>query len=307
MGKVVRIPQGQTPTLAAAVEAFFADRDLAAATRRAYTVTFNALIDHLAADHKVNDITHDHLRQLLTSRWSQVSSRTYNARIAALQSLAGYCQRQNWMGSDPTASIERHRVARHESRAIPYDELDALWSQKTIKLREKLLWRCLYATAARAGEVLSLNVEDLDVGRKRAVITSKGGHRETIVWDASTARLLPRYLAGRTRGPVFVTHNKPNVVPADLDWSPDGRARLSYQRAWAIFHEASSGRWTIHQLRHSALTHLGEKGVAAPLLMAKSRHRDPRTLARYVQPGVEAVARLTAEHDPARRGGIREC
>ena len=42
--------------------------------------------------------------------------------------------------------------------------------------------------------------------------------------------------------------------------------------------------------------------VPAPLLMAKSRHRDLRTLSRYVCPGTKAVARLTAEHDPARRG-----
>ncbi len=29
---------------------------------------------------------------------------------------------------------------------------------------------------------------------------------ETVYWDAGTARLLPRLLKGRTRGPVFVTH-----------------------------------------------------------------------------------------------------
>ena len=84
--------------------------------------------------------------------------------------------------------------------------------------------------------------------------------------------------------------------------SPDGRGRLSYQRAWSLFREASGGQWTLHQLRHSALTHLGEDGVSAPLLMAKSRHRDLRTLSRYVRPGTKAVARLTAEHDQARRG-----
>ncbi len=130
----------------------------------------------------------------------------------------------------------------------------------------------------------------------------KGGHREIIVWDAATARLLPRYLAGRRRGPLFVTTGLPNIVPAELDRIPDGRGRLSYQRAWSLFREASGGQWTLHQLRHSALTHLGEDGVSAPLLMAKSRHRDLRTLSRYVRPGTKAVARLTAEHDPARRG-----
>ena len=143
-------------------------------------------------------------------------------------------------------------------------------------LREKALWRMLYATAARASEVLALDVEDLDVGRKRAAISGKGGHREIIVWDAATARLLPRYLAGRRRGPLFVTTGLPNIVPAELDRSPDGRGRLSYQRAWSLFREASGGQWTLHQLRHSALTHLGEDGVSAPLLMAKSRHRDLR-------------------------------
>lgn len=231
----------------------------------------------------------------------EAGPRTWNARIAALQSLVRYCERQGWLDTDPTASLERHRVARHESRAVPYQELDALWSQGSVALREKLLWRCLYSTAARASEVLNLNIEDLDLGRKRAVITGKGGHRESIVWDAGTARLFPRYLGKRKRGPVFVTHGRPNVVSAEMDRSSGGRARLSYQRAWALPHQASLRRWTLHQLRHSALTHLGEKGVASPLLMAKSRHRDPRTLARYVQPGVEAVARLTAEHDPARR------
>jgi len=303
MGKLVHLSEGPNPipTLAAAVEAFLADRDLAANTRRSYNVTFNALLSHVGPELEINAITHQHLRDLLEDRWPTASPRTYNARIAALQSLVRYCQRQQWLAFDPTTSLERHRVPRHASRAIPYEELDALWSLPNVGLREKLFWRCLYATAARTSEILSLNIDDLNLGRKRAVITAKGGHRETIVWDAGTARLFPRYLANRSRGPVFVTKGQPNVVPADLDRGPDGRARLSYQRAWALFRKASGGLWTLHQLRHSALTHLGEKGVPAPLLMAKSRHRDPRTLAGYVQPGVEAVARLTAEHDPARR------
>jgi hypothetical protein len=44
---------------------------------------------------------------------------------------------------------------------------------------------------------------------------------ETVYWDAGTARLLPRLLKGRTRGPVFVTHRRPGpgkvvgLVPGD--------------------------------------------------------------------------------------------
>ena len=65
-----------------------------------------------------------------------------------------------------------------------------------------------------------------------------------------------------------------------------------------------SGRpgWSLHRLRHSALTHLGASGrTAVELLQAKSRHTSLRTLGRYVNPGPELAARVTAETDPARR------
>jgi integrase len=73
-----------------------------------------------------------------------------------------------------------------------------------------------------------------------------------------------------------------------------------YRRAQELF-AAAKGGWTLHQLRHSALTHLAEQNVALPLLMAKSRHTSLRSLQKYARPGVDAVAKLTAEHDPARR------
>ena len=50
----------------------------------------------------------------------------------------------------------------------------------------------LYETAARAGEILALNIEDLDLSRKRAVIIGKGGHREYVFWASGAARLLSR-------------------------------------------------------------------------------------------------------------------
>ena len=59
----------------------------------------------------------------------------------------------------------------------------------------------------------------------------------------------------------------------------------------------------LHQLRHSAATHLGEQGIPLQLIMAKTRHRNPRTAMRYVRPGAEAVAEITALLEPPRRRG----
>jgi integrase/recombinase XerD len=115
--------------------------------------------------------------------------------------------------------------------------------------------------------------------------------------------LLPRLIAGRSFGPLFLADRAPAPAraPAAIDRCPEtGRARLSYRRAEALFQQASGG-WTLHQLRHSALTHLAEQNVSLPLLMAKSRHASLRSLQRYARPGAEAVAALTAATDPARR------
>ena len=93
----------------------------------------------------------------------------------------------------------------------------------------------------------------------------------------------------------------PGRAPALVDICPfSGRARLSYRRAEELF-KAASGGWTLHQLRHSAITHLAEDNIALPMLMAKSRHTSLRSLQKYARPGADAVAALTAAHDPERR------
>ncbi|MGI8902417.1 MAG: site-specific recombinase, partial [Solirubrobacteraceae bacterium] len=139
--------------------------------------------------------------------------------------------------------------------------------------------------------------------RTRATIDPHKSSTQSCVGPKSgSARLLPRLIAGRVRGPVFLAERRsaPARTPAAADLCPaTGRGRLSYRRAEELFHAASGG-WTLHQLRHSAITHLAEADVGLALLMAKSRHTSLRSLQRYARPGPEAVAKLTAEHDPER-------
>ena len=90
--------------------------------------------------------------------------------------------------------------------------------------------------------------------------------------------------------------------PAAQDLCPaTGRARLGYDRARILFTRYTG--WELHQLRHSAAAHLGEQGIPLQLIMAKTRHRNPRTAMRNVRPGAEAVAEITGLLEPPRRRG----
>lgn len=87
-------------------------------------------------------------------------------------------------------------------------------------------------TAARASEVLALDVEDLNRARRRARIRSKGGSTDMVVRTAPIARLLGRYLTDQPTGPLFLTRWKTRTAPPVRDlYAPNGQARLSYRTA----------------------------------------------------------------------------
>ncbi|GGT11993.1 hypothetical protein GCM10010176_065930 [Nonomuraea spiralis] len=245
-------------------------------------------------------------------RWTAAAAATWNRHLSALVSFTTWAQRQDLLATNPARRLERRKSARRGDRAIPATRLDKLFTDPAHALRERLLWRLLYDTAARAEEILTLNVEDLDLEFRRARVVSKGGAIEYVHWATPTARLLPRLLAGRTCGPVFLADRRApssgRRTPASGDICPvTGRGRLSYPRAEYLFKTASAELdphrqgWTLHQLRHSALQHLAQAGRTAPELQAKSRHQHLASLGRYVRLGEETSARITADADLIRR------
>ncbi|MFG1710477.1 DsbA family protein [Nonomuraea sp. M3C6] len=70
-------------------------------------------------------------------------------------------------------------------------------------------------------------------------------------------------------------------------------------------HDPHGRGWTLHQLRHSALTHLAAAGRSAAELQAKNRHRHLAALGQYVRLGDDVAARITAENDPLARRRAR--
>ena len=239
------------------------------------------------------------LNAWLARRWGVASAATWNRNLAALRSACAYWWIEHWITTDPTAGLARAKVAPHRARARSRTAIADLLARADLPLRERALWALLYESGARAREALGLDITDLDRPNRRASVRRLGGAVDEITWQTRTARLLARYLTGRTRGPVFLTERAARVPLAVADLAPDtGRARLSYRRAAELFTQASGG-WTLHDLRHSALTHAAEDGMPTPMLMTKSGHASIRTLSRYSRPSVDALARWQDQRDPA--------
>jgi hypothetical protein len=182
---------------------------------------------------------------VVMSRWDDRAPATWNKHLAALRSFAAYAIRQEWVTADPARHLERRKVTQRGDKAIPLARLEALFTDDQHALRERVLWRLLYDTAARAEEILTLDIGDLDTEFRRARARSKGGDTEYLHWATATARLLPRLLASRTAGPVFLAGRRSPAsgkrarALADID-PVSGRGRLSYPRAEYLFKQASA-------------------------------------------------------------------
>jgi site-specific recombinase XerD len=118
----------------------------------------------------------------MASSYPHLAPASWNRVVATLGSLFAYTTRQGWTATLPAASLERRRLtldrdAHARARSIDQRELRSFLAASH-PLREKTLWWMLYETAARAGEILALDVADLDLPRRRAVVLGKGGRAE---------------------------------------------------------------------------------------------------------------------------------
>ena len=302
MGMVRRItPAAGDVTLGQAADAYLATLRGAehTSTNRTYGRILRWIVTEFGST-AAPDIDPERFAAWFTARWADRSPSTWNVSLDAIRSAAAWWMLQGWITADPSRMLKRRKPRPDRARALSQGEVEQLLTREDISLRERTLWRMLYETAARSAEVLALDVEDLDLPNRRAKVKRKGGAIDWIIWQTGTARLMPRLLKGRNSGPVFVTERKARVQLPAADLDASGRARLSYQQAAALFSKASGGA-TLHQLRHSALTHDAEDGTGTPMLMARSGHASVRSLAKYARVSAEALARHQAERDPARR------
>src|SRR6266566_8961399 len=302
MGTIRRIASTASDvTLGPAADAYLATLHGAehASTRRTYGRILRWIVTEFGSD-AAPDIDPERFAAWFTAQWADRSPSTWNVSLDAVRSAAAWWMQQGWITADPSWMLKRRKPRPDRTRALCHAEVEQLLTCKDIKLRERTMWRMLYETAARSAEVLALDVEDLDLPNRQARVRRKGGALDIIVWQTGTARLLPRLLKDRKTGPVFVTERKARVQLPAADLDEHGRARLSYQQAEALFAKTSGGA-TLHQLRHSALTHDAEAGTGTPMLMRRSGHTSVRSLAKYAQVSAEALMQHQAERDPARR------
>ena len=219
------------------------------------------------------------LEAAFAAAFGTLAPATRARHLSALRSAIAWWTEAGWVTADPTARWARPKVPVDTTRALPRAQVAAIW-KLDVPLRDKALWRVLYETAARAEEVLGLDVPDLDLPSKRGRVISKGGSTDWVHWQTGTALLLPRLLAGRREGLVFLA-DPPGGGRAGLllaprhQLAPGQRGRDRHSPSGRGQRGVSRGR-----LRHGRPGSLrpgrGRPGRARPSTRARRGHRTRR-------------------------------
>jgi integrase/recombinase XerC len=175
---------------------------------------------------------------------------TVNRRLAALRSLVKLARTLGlipWILEVEGVRAECYRDTRGPGHAGFRKLLEALAGRRDTKaLRDRALLRLLYDLGLRRAEVVSLDVEDLDLAAGTVAVLGKGRtQRVKLTLPVATQRALTAWLAvrGVPSGPLFTT----------LDRASRGR-RLS---GWVCI--SSCGTWASARAFGSGRTDCGTR------------------------------------------------
>jgi integrase len=193
-------------TIGAAVAAYLDAGDLTPASRTTYRRVLEGMARQLGPGRPVAELDAGELAAWFGRTRAAHGPATWNRDRVIVRAFVRHLQAHGAALELP--ALEHHRVRADTTRALSRADVTRILGGAGTAAG-KTLWRLLYESAARVGEVLALDVTDLDLANRRACVVGKGGQVEWITWSTGTATLLPRLLRGRRSGPVFTTRRPP--------------------------------------------------------------------------------------------------
>lgn len=244
-----------------------AERGLALNTRLAYRRDLGQYATRLAERGVASfgEVTPEEVSGFVeTLRARGLAPRTVARKVAAVKSLHRFLLTEGHTSTDPTVLLEGPSTPRSLPKALSLDEvlllLDSPERETSLGLRDRALLEFMYATGARVSEVVALDVVDLDLDERTAIVTGKGSKQRLVPLGVPAADAIVAYLPAR----LDLKGDRPD--PDALFVTSRG-TRMGRQSVWLrIRHHA--GRVGIdpkkvspHVLRHSTATHMVERGA----------------------------------------------
>ena len=209
---------------------------------------------------------------------------TISRSLASIRSFYQYLIRVKKIKYDPTENIQSPKVEKRVPSVLTSEEVEKLLSQpKDVDLkgtRDKAMLEVAYATGMRVTEIISLNVEDVNL--EEGFITCKSASKQrSIPLGSISIAALREYI--RDARPIMIKDENETALFVNVNGK-----RLTRQGFWKIvkFYKEQAHITkdiTPHILRHSFATHLLQNGADLKAIQTMLGHSDISSTQVYTQ------------------------
>jgi integrase/recombinase XerD len=229
-----------------------------------------------------------------------ISPRSQARALSAIRSLHALLYAGKLAPANATDEIGAPRAGRKLPEPLSRADVERLLAAPDVRRpagrRDRAMLELLYATGLRVSELVSLELNDVDLESRVLVARGKGSKERLVPVGAPAAEAVKLYLAGARDAILRGRRSK------DLFVTPRGR-RLTRQGMAKLVARYARGaglrrRVSPHKLRHSFATHLLEGGADLRAVQAMLGHADVTTTQIYTHVDRSHAARLHQRFHP---------
>ncbi len=219
--------------------------------------------------------------------------------IASIRSFYQFVLKNKKVKADPTQNIKSPKIEKRVPSVLTSKEVELLLNQpKDIDLkgiRDKAMLEFAYATGMRVTEMISLNIEDVDL--EEGYVNCKHSNKQrTIPLGTMSLKALREYV-DEARDILVKTENE-KALFVNINGG-----RLTRQGFWKIikFYKEQAHitkEITPHVLRHSFATHLLQNGADLKAIQTMLGHSDISSTQVYMQFQDEGIKNVYRKAHP---------
>lgn len=289
------------------------ERNQSAHTRRAYLSDVRQLAGFAGEDSAPRQTTKRLIRAWLVDLQKSCSAATRARKLAGIRAFYRFLVREGEVPLDPSAGLPLPKTPARIPRPLSVDDCDVLVKadgparrSARVGLRDRALAELLYGTGIRVGELVALDVRDVDLRSGDVRVLGKG-NKERIVplprlsRDALAEWLDARKAPGILAEPLFISL-RPRKEEKPRRLGDRDVRRILAQRGIAA---GIRDRVHPHRMRHSYATHLLDMGADLREIQELLGHASLSTTQKYTAVSAEHLRQVYDRAHPRAEGTKR--
>ena len=230
----------------------------------------------------VNDITSDHIKDFLKARCEEETS-TIAHNLTVIKNFHTYLLKEKLVESDVSEFIERPKLRKSLPKTLSIEDVDKLLDislETPFDYRNKAMLELMYGCGLRVSELVSLELNDIDMINCFIRIMGKGSKEREVPIGEYAIHYLNLYLEQRP----FLLKNKP-CTKLFLNNHGMGMTRQGFFKILKalLLEKGLNPDVSPHTLRHSFATHLINRGADLRSIQEMLGHADISTTKIYTR------------------------